>query len=62
MAAVALQLRVAVAGEGGSVTLAGNVHVNPAGVEADTARLIVPVRPFNAVTVTVAVPDDPASI
>jgi len=44
------------------VTLAGNVHVRPAGVEADTARLTVPVRPFTAVTVIVEVPEEPASI
>jgi hypothetical protein len=44
------------------VTLAGRVHVNPAGVETDTARLTVPVKPFNAVTVIVEVPDDPARI
>jgi hypothetical protein len=44
------------------VTLAGRVQVNPAGVETETARLTVPVRPFNAVTVTVEVPDEPASI
>jgi len=44
------------------VTLAGNVHVRPAGVEADTARLTVPVRPFTALTVIVEVPEEPASI
>ncbi len=44
------------------MTLAGNVHVRPAGVEADTARLTVPVRPFTAVTVIVEVPEEPASI
>ena len=44
------------------VTLAGNVHVNPARVDADTARLTVPVRPLIAVTVIVEVPDAPTSI
>jgi hypothetical protein len=44
------------------VTLAGNVHVRPAGVEADTARLTVPVKPLTAVTVIVDVPDAPARI
>ena len=38
------------------------MQVSPAGVEADTARLTVPVRPLRAVTVTVEVPDEPASI
>jgi hypothetical protein len=38
------------------------VHVKPAGVDTDTARLTVPVKPFNAVTVIVEVPEDPASI
>jgi hypothetical protein len=44
------------------MTLAGKVHVRPAGVETDTARLTVPVRPFNAVTVIVDVPELPANI
>ena len=44
------------------MTLAGRVHVRPAGVDADTARLTVPVRPLTAVTVTVEVPEPPASI
>ena len=44
------------------MTLAGNVHVRPAGVEADTARLTVPVNPLTAVTVIVEVPDEPARI
>jgi hypothetical protein len=44
------------------MTLAGRVHVNPAGVETDTARLTVPVRPLRAATVIVEVPDAPASI
>jgi len=38
------------------------VQVKPAGVDAETARLTVPVRPFTAVTVIVDVPDAPASI
>jgi hypothetical protein len=45
-----------------NVTLAGNVHVSPAGLEADTTRLTVPVNPFSAVTVIVEVPDAPANI
>jgi hypothetical protein len=38
------------------------VHVSPAGVETDTARLTVPVNPFSAVTVIVEVPEAPARI
>ena len=38
------------------------MHVKPAGVDADTARLTVPVRPLTAVTVMVEVPELPASI
>jgi hypothetical protein len=38
------------------------VQVSPAGVEADTARLTVPVRPLTAVTVIVEVPELPAKI
>jgi hypothetical protein len=44
------------------VTLAGIEHVKPAGVEADTARMTVPVRPLTAVTVIVEVPEPPANI
>jgi hypothetical protein len=44
------------------VTLAGRVHVRPAGVETDVVRVTVPVRPFRAVTVIVDVPEAPASI
>jgi hypothetical protein len=44
------------------VTLAGRVHVNPAGVETDTARLTVPVNPLRAATVMVEVPELPAKI
>jgi len=58
----ALHDRVAVCGDVPKVTLAGRVHVKPAGVEADTARLTVPVKPLRAVTVIVEVPEDPASI
>ena len=60
MATVALQDRVAVCGEVPKVTLAGRVQVRPAGVDADAARLTVPVRPLTAVTVIVEVPDAPA--
>ena len=38
------------------------MHVNPAGVDADAARLTVPVRPLTAVIVIVDVPEAPASI
>ena len=62
MATVAVQLRVAVCGDVPNVTLAGKVHVSPAGVDAETARLTVPVRPLTAVTVIVDVPDAPANI
>ena len=44
------------------VTLAGKVHVSPAGVETDVARLTVPVSPLTAATVMVDVPDAPAKI
>jgi hypothetical protein len=44
------------------VTLVGSVQVSPAGVDADTARLTVPVRPLRAVTVIVDTPEAPASI
>ncbi len=49
-------------GLGGSTTLAGSVHVSPAGVDGDTERDTVPANPFCAVTVMVAVPEPPASI
>ena len=62
LATVALQESVAVCGEVPNVTLAGRVHVRPAGVDADAARLTVPVRPLRAVTVMVEVPDAPAKI
>jgi hypothetical protein len=38
------------------------VQVNPAGVDAETARFTVPVNPLRAVTVIVDVPEDPARI
>ena len=44
------------------MTLAGRVQVRPAGVDAETARFTVPVRPLTAVTVIVEVTDAPASI
>ena len=55
--------RVEVCGLVPNVTLVGaRVHVSPAGVDADTVRATVPVRPFRAVTVTVDVPEPPARI
>ena len=59
---VEVQDKVAVCGELPNVTLAGKVQVSPAGVETDTARLTVPVRPLSAVTVIVEVPEAPARI
>jgi hypothetical protein len=44
------------------VTLAGVVQVNPAGEDAETVKLTVPVRPLTAVTVIVEEPEAPASI
>ena len=45
------------------MTLAGvKLHSRPAGVEADTDRLTVPVKPPWAVSVIVDVPDAPARI
>jgi hypothetical protein len=38
------------------------VHVRPAGVEADTERVTVPVKPLIAVSVIVEVPEAPARI
>ena len=56
-----VQLSVEVCGEVPKVTLVGDrVQVRPAGVEADTVRATVPVRPLTAVTVTVDVPEAPA--
>ncbi len=42
------------------MTLAGNVHVKPAGVEAETESVTTPVKPLRAVTVIVEVPEEPA--
>ena len=54
---------VEVCGEAPNVTLVGDsVHVKPAGVEADTVKATVPVRPLTAVTVTVEDPEAPAKI
>jgi hypothetical protein len=44
------------------VTLGGIVHVKPAGVEADTDKLTVPVKPLTAVNVIVDVPGAPTRI
>ncbi len=57
-----MQLRVAVWGEVPKVTLAGSVQVKPAGVDAETDRVTVPVNPFRALTVMVEVPEAPARI
>jgi hypothetical protein len=38
------------------------VHVRPAGVDTETARLTVPVKPLTAVTVMVEIPEAPARI
>jgi hypothetical protein len=53
--------RVAVVGEGGSVTLAGEKdwQLSPAG-RGESERVTVPVNPFNAVTVIVEVVEEPA--
>jgi hypothetical protein len=54
---------VEVCGDVPKVTLVGvRVHVSPAGVDAETVRATVPVRPLTAVTVIVEVPDAPARI
>jgi hypothetical protein len=54
---------VEVCGEVPKVTLVGvRVQVRPEGVEAETVRATVPVRPLSAVTVIVEVPEPPASI
>jgi hypothetical protein len=56
-----VQLRVEACGEVPKVTLVGlSVHVSPAGVEVDTVKATVPVKPFTAVTVIVEVPVAPA--
>jgi hypothetical protein len=60
-AADAVQDSDAVAGEGGSITLAGSVQVTPAGgVLKD--KLTVPEKPLRLVTVTVEVPDSVAEL
>jgi hypothetical protein len=56
-------VRVEACGDVPNVTLVGDrLHVRPAGVEADTVRATVPVKPPVAVTVIVEVPEPPASI
>lgn len=61
-AAVAVHESVSVAGEVPNVTLAGTVHARPAGVEAETEVLTVPVKPLTAVSVIVEVAEAPESI
>ena len=61
MAVLELQLRVAVCGDAPKVTLAGSVHVSPAGAETEDS-VTTPVNPFTPVTVTVEVPEAPARI
>ena len=62
LAVVELQLSVDVCGLVPNVTLVGeSVHVSPAGVDAETVRATVPVRPLTAVTDIVDVPDAPAN-
>ena len=51
---------VAVCGELPNVTLAGRVHESPVGVDGETTRLTVPVRPLIAVTVMVDAVEEPA--
>ena len=63
LAVVDVHDRVEVCGEVPKVTLVGdNVHVSPAGVEADTVNETVPVNPPTEVRVIVEVPEAPASI
>ena len=58
-----MQLNVDVCGLVPKVTLVGvRVQVRPAGVDAETVRATVPVRPLTAVTVMVDVPEAPARI
>ncbi len=61
-AVVELQARVAVEGEGGSVTLAGVMapQVRPAGTVS--VRLTVPLNPLTPVMVIVDVPVEPTNI
>jgi hypothetical protein len=57
-----VQESVEVCGEVPKVTLVGeSVHVSPAGVDAETVKATVPVKPLTAVTVMVEVPDAPAN-
>ena len=57
------QLRLEVNGEVPNVTLVGvSLHVRPGGVEAETVKEIVPVRPLTVVMVVVEVPEAPAKI
>jgi hypothetical protein len=56
---VAVHESVAVCGEEPNVTLDGRVQVIPAGVEADTDRFTVPLKPFRPVMAMVEVPDSP---
>lgn len=56
------QERVDVCGEDPNVTLAGRVHVNPAGEEGETDSVTIPVRPLVAVTMIVELPSALASI
>ncbi len=44
------------------MTLAGRVQIKPAGVEAETDKVTVPVNPLRAVSVIVEVPEAPARI
>ena len=54
---------VAVCGDVPKVTLVGvSVQVSLAGVEAETVKATVPVRPLSAVTVMVEDPEPPARI
>ncbi len=60
-AAVALQDNVAVAGDGGRVTLAGLIAVQARPVGSGVSdRPTVPVKPLTAVTVMVETADEPA--
>ncbi len=58
---MAVQDSVVVMGEPPKVTLAGEGHVKPAGEDADTVKLTVPVKPFTAVTVIVSGVAEPVS-
>ncbi len=55
-----MQDKVAVCGDEPKVTLAGRVHVKPAGTVS--VRVTVPVKPNRAVRVMVEVPGEPAEI